>query len=65
MLQWGRAFSSAEIEYFDKDKNVGGDASMGPRFFKRGNRPSHLFRQSGAKLLQWGRAFSSAEMKQK
>jgi len=36
-LQWGRAFSSAEIPYKIKRKKMNKIASMGPRFFKRGN----------------------------
>ncbi len=37
MLQWGRAFSSAEIVPRVPTLSVAGFASMGPRFFKRGN----------------------------
>jgi len=37
MLQWGRAFSSAEIKPMDESSLSARFASMGPRFFKRGN----------------------------
>jgi len=37
MLQWGRAFSSAEIDSDPKEYFAQINASMGPRFFKRGN----------------------------
>jgi len=36
-LQWGRAFSSAEIELPVLYRHPISVASMGPRFFKRGN----------------------------
>jgi len=60
-LQWGCAFSSAEITAKGKRYIFGNGASMGLRFFKRRNLNSLgailLFY-----LLQWGCAFSSAEM---
>jgi len=36
-LQWGRAFSSAEIFHIANFSYLACPASMGPRFFKRGN----------------------------
>jgi len=37
-LQWGRAFSSAEMRPLSRIMTRIASASMGPRFFKRGNK---------------------------
>ena len=39
-LQWGRGLSTAEILLRDEQATVARSASMGPRFFNRGNRPT-------------------------
>ncbi len=39
-LQWGRGFSAAEIAEIDAETVRKKGASMGPRLFSRGNRPS-------------------------
>jgi len=61
LLQWGHAFSGVEtrqktvriLEHFD--------ASMGPRLFRRGNRPHQISLSARSGRLQWGHAFSGVE----
>ena len=60
-LQWGHAFVSVETNtHFDSDWDAG-QASMGPRFCKRGNRNIVSSRNCGGCPLQWGHAFVSVE----
>ena len=60
MLQWGRGFSTAETRIQPGDVQTESRASMGPRFFNRGNWVKQLHRKLCIEL-QWGRGFSTAE----
>ena len=60
-LQWGHAFVSVETPTPTGDKTMTPDASMGPRFCKRGNLQSGKLRVIGKGELQWGHAFVSVE----
>ena len=59
-LQWGHAFVSVETKAAETLHELRCDASMGPRFCKRGN-PAHKTWQHPLTLLQWGHAFVSVE----
>jgi len=61
LLQWGCAFSSAEIDLIFVNVKIIKRASMGLRFFKRRNNFNYVQKKSHTKL-QWGCAFSSAEI---
>jgi len=59
-LQWGHAFSSVESSRPPAGMGLELIASMGPRFFKRGEL-NHRRDFGGQGMLQWGHAFSSVE----
>ncbi len=61
-LQWGRAFTNAEIPAPRMRSPVAPRASMGPRFHKRGNSGRVAWQVPERGTLQWGRAFTNAEM---
>jgi len=57
LLQWGRAFSSAEINIGGWCDKIHHGASMGPRFFKRGNWVMDFISQFGLKASMGPRFF--------
>ena len=61
LLQWGRAFGSAETLVDCLLLTPDLYASMGPRFRKRGNFAAFIAAAPPELQLQWGRAFGSAE----
>ena len=62
--QWGHAFSSVESSRCHARRAaVGTHASMGPRFFKRGEYNPTPALSAQIVTLQWGHAFSSVERK--
>src|SRR3972149_1623159 len=62
MLQWGRRFSSAEIQEIARSIGRRLWASMGPPIFIGGNVSQIEADIAQAEALQWGRRFSSAEI---
>ena len=60
-LQWGRGFSTAETRCGENFNAMILLASMGPRFFNRGNVRSWSGSRAMTPRLQWGRGFSTAE----
>ncbi len=60
-LQWGHASSSVESWDRRRSPDAGEQASMGPRFFKRGERAPRRDAKRARTRLQWGHASSSVE----
>ena len=60
MLQWGHAFVSVETVDQGAGEQRAADASMGPRFCKRGNSEID-WALILSLVLQWGHAFVSVE----
>ena len=60
-LQWGHAFVSVETFHGAVQHWRAGQASMGPRFCKRGNALARVRSVVAALTLQWGHAFVSVE----
>ena len=60
-LQWGHVFSDVEIGRSPPVPPLEGQASMGPRLFRRGNKEweRKITDQDG---LQWGHVFSDVEI---
>jgi len=64
LLQWGHDFSTVEIgEIRERMAFAGIRASMGPRFFNRGNSGDALAAIAKIKALQWGHDFSTVEIR--
>ena len=61
-LQWGRGFSTAEMRPSSRRSRRHEHASMGPRFFNRGN-TAQVDAWTVPMRLQWGRGFSTAEIR--
>jgi len=64
VLQWGRAFSSAEIYSTESNSSAISFASMGPRFFKRGNQKDKKNRDDEQIASMGPRFFKRGNMNQ-
>ncbi len=64
LLQWGRAYKSAELDAAYAACRALDDASMGPRLQERGVRGVRGRVEWAQAWLQWGRAYKSAEFAQ-
>jgi len=61
-LQWGHDFSTVEIPLRPEGDRSVGWASMGPRFFNRGNVGKASDSLNDLAELQWGHDFSTVEI---
>ncbi len=62
VLQWSHAFSNVEIKSGRRMSAAARQASMEPRFFKRGNPPDAIADEIPSAELQWSHAFSNVEI---